>query len=186
MKITLLESPASPGPDNSEPSTIRPHHAKTAHPNLFFPHVRQPFSCSVQGPLPHISTTNICTGLSSQLNSHSRHYSSESPLATTNNNSLQDSYPRPCPSDSPTSANLSRNSPDTNLKLLLEHHLESILTTVLAIQSSEISGLPEILTPRAQSILRAVNALVSTESSVSSPRSLRSRHYYESPHSYLW
>lgn len=86
---------------------------------------------------------------SSQSNSHSRHLV-EPPLSAS---SSRDPY-----------------------LILLEQQLQSVLDTVLTIQnrlqtsSSGTSSLAEILTAQAQGILEEINALVSVETPVSSPR----------------
>jgi hypothetical protein len=82
---------------------------------------------------------------SSQTNLHPRHYPPEYPIPT----------------------DLSQDSPDINPKCL-EHLLESALATALVMQTSGISNSAEILTTRAQNTLKALNALVSVESPVSS------------------
>jgi len=83
--------------------------------------------------------------VSSQTNLHPRHYPPEYPIPT----------------------DLSQDSPDINPKCL-EHLLESALAIALVMQTSGISNSAEILTTRAQNTLKALNALVSVESPVSS------------------
>lgn len=83
-------------------------------------------------------------------------------------NSWSDTDPQHPPTESPPASNPSL---DTNSKRL-EYHLESALATALTIQTSGISNSANILSPRAHNTLKALNALVSVEMPVSSPRAV--------------
>ena len=113
-------------------------------------------------PQTNNDTTNSRRDSCPQPNPHLRHYSYEAPLA----------------------ADPSQDYSDTDSKVL-EYHLASVLGTVLRIQ--EISNSTEIFTPRAQNILTAINAVVSRESSGSSPtRNRRCSCEPRYSHSHLW
>lgn len=157
----------TPNSEEFQPLTITKPSGHSTHmglrPHFILPHVLQPFSSATQSALPNANTADIWSDTSSQLKSHPCHHSPEfSPAAHSSQ-------------DSPGSTN-SKN---------LEYHLESTLATVLNIQTSGISSSAEILTPRAQNILRMINALVSTD--ISSPRtSARRRRCPGCELSHLW
>ncbi|KAF8802744.1 hypothetical protein BYT27DRAFT_7244528 [Phlegmacium glaucopus] len=116
--------------------------------NLVLPPTLSPFPGAVQDALLSSITEDKENDTYSQRHPH--HYLPESPLST----------------------NSSRNPPVNNsgrLEHLLESALETALTAALIIQTSETSSSAEILSPRAQNTLKALNALVSGKTPVSSP-----------------
>ena len=82
-----------------------------------------------------------------------------------------DTDPQHHSAESSLASNSSQYHLDTNSKRL-EYHLQSALATALTIQTSEISSSGDILSPRAYNTLKALNALVSVEMPVSSPRAV--------------
>ena len=74
-----------------------------------------------------------------------------------------------------------RDSLDPNM--VLEHQLECVLDTI---QKKLQTGSAEILSPRAQGILIAINSLVSREIPGSARTSTRPLSCCDSPHSHSW
>ena len=143
MKMIHIATTALPGPE-LQPFLVNPFLPMHMglHPS-FLPHNLEPLPGTVQ----NASLNNIMV------------------------NPWHDTDPQYHPDEYPPASNSLQNPLDTNSKRL-EYLLNSTLATALTIQTSGISILGDILSPRAQNTLKVLNALVSVEMPVSGPRTI--------------